>query len=171
MQLPPLEVIAAWPKPNYEDPPTRGPVNIILNSVLFPIAFGIVGIRVYTRLCLSKCFGIDDWFMLLALLPTAAFSTTALVIELHLGFNKHIWDIHLTDLAMLSLGLKLVMAVQIMFGLASTLIKLSMLALTYRIFTSASSRLRPWIIAAFVLVALGGLIFAGVVALQCAYVP
>jgi hypothetical protein len=67
MQLPPLAVIESWPLPNYIDPVTRGPAIIIMNLVLFPSVCLFIAIRVYTRLCISKSFGADDWLILASL--------------------------------------------------------------------------------------------------------
>ena len=171
MRLPPLEVIAQWPKPNYEHPVTRNKTNVIFNSTLFPIVSILIGIRVYTRLRISKSFGIDDWLIVAAVFPTGIFSALALVIELDLGWNRHVWDVDFSDIHRVTRGLKLILVMQVMFALATTLIKCSMLTLTYRILTSASSRLRPWIIVAIVVIVLEGISFCCVVTFQCRYVP
>lgn len=67
MQMPPYSVLASWPTPNYIDPVVRGPANIIIISIFFPLVLLTVGIRIYTRLCLSKSFGVDDWFIIATL--------------------------------------------------------------------------------------------------------
>jgi len=67
MQLPPLSVLASWPTPNYVDPETKGPALLLCNSIMFSIASAIVAVRIYTRVRISKCFGADDVFILLAL--------------------------------------------------------------------------------------------------------
>ena len=64
MQLPPLSVIESWPKPNYINPIVRGPENIILDLVFFPLVCLVVGIRMYTRLRITYNFGADDWLIL-----------------------------------------------------------------------------------------------------------
>jgi hypothetical protein len=63
----PLEMIASWPKPNYVDPIRRGPSIIILNIILYTLVLVIVSIRTYTRLRISRSFGIDDAFILIAM--------------------------------------------------------------------------------------------------------
>jgi hypothetical protein len=67
MQLPPLSVIESWPTPNYVDPVVRGPENIILNLIFFPLVCLVIALRVFTRLRISKNFGIDDWLILASL--------------------------------------------------------------------------------------------------------
>jgi hypothetical protein len=66
MKLPPLDVIATWPKPNYDNPITQGPASIIVNNVFFAFATILVVLRLYTRLIIKKCFGWDDFFIILA---------------------------------------------------------------------------------------------------------
>jgi hypothetical protein len=67
MRMPPLDLIASWPTPNYVDPVMRGPANIIITLIFFPLVFLIVGVRIYTRLRISRSFGADDWLILLCL--------------------------------------------------------------------------------------------------------
>jgi len=62
-----LEEISTWPTPNYVDPVTRGPGLIIMHLVLYPIIFGLIALRTYTRLRISQSFGLDDMFILLAM--------------------------------------------------------------------------------------------------------
>jgi hypothetical protein len=62
----PLEVIASWPTPNYTNPERRGPALIIVNSILLPLALIVVGLRLYTRLRISRSAGWDDIFIALA---------------------------------------------------------------------------------------------------------
>lgn len=71
MQIPPTSVIQSWPTPNYTNPISHGPANIITQFVLYPLVFGIVGLRIYTRLRLSKSFGTDDILILCALVSSS----------------------------------------------------------------------------------------------------
>ena len=70
MKLPPIEVILSWPTPNYTNPVTRGDALLIVNSVLIALVVITVGLRMYTRLIIKRWFGIDDVFILLALVCT-----------------------------------------------------------------------------------------------------
>lgn len=71
MQIPPPDVIAAWPKPNYDNPSeTHGHLKVIVNIVLYTILICFVGLRIFTRTYLRKGFGGDDVFILLALVFT-----------------------------------------------------------------------------------------------------
>lgn len=70
MQIPAPEVLSTFPQPNYIDPATQGPGLLIITVVFLPIVYLVVGLRTFTRLHLSKHFGVDDVFLLIALLPT-----------------------------------------------------------------------------------------------------
>jgi hypothetical protein len=70
MHLPPAEVLLGWPAPNYDHPVTRGPALLILNSVLIGLVTITVGLRLYTRIWIKRWFGIDDVFIILALVSS-----------------------------------------------------------------------------------------------------
>jgi hypothetical protein len=61
-----LEAKANWPTPNYINPVTRGWDLVVANFVLLAFIFIIVGLRIYTRLRISRYFGVDDILILLA---------------------------------------------------------------------------------------------------------
>lgn len=60
-------MILTWPTPNYVDPPTRGDALLIVNSILIALVVIVVGLRMYTRLIIKRWFGLDDIFILVAL--------------------------------------------------------------------------------------------------------
>ena len=62
----PVSVILSWPKPNYIDPERRGPALLIVNGILLPVAMTVVGLRLYTRLVITRSAGLDDAFAALA---------------------------------------------------------------------------------------------------------
>jgi hypothetical protein len=61
------EVLASWPAPNYVDPVTRGNALYIVNSIWLCFATIAVTLRVYTRIWIRNWFGLDDAFVLFAL--------------------------------------------------------------------------------------------------------
>jgi hypothetical protein len=89
MRLPPADVLLSWPPPNYENPKTRGDALLIVNSVLIGFTTITVALRLCTlrqealveprlmeqyldtRIVIKRWFGIDDVFILLALVSTA----------------------------------------------------------------------------------------------------
>ncbi|PQE16809.1 integral membrane protein [Rutstroemia sp. NJR-2017a BBW] len=163
MRLPPPEVIASWPAPNYINPERHGNAVIIVDAVFFPLALLILLIRIYTRLRISKSFGLDDWLIVAAMLPSTGFAVAALLAETVLQWDRHIWDVPYNRITS---GLQFVMITQIIFGLSQTLTKCSMLALIYRIMSNGK-RFKRAAIAATVLITGQGLIFIIVVIFQC----
>ncbi|KAG9378568.1 hypothetical protein A1F94_010337 [Pyrenophora tritici-repentis] len=88
MQLPPLDVILSWPTPNYVDPETRGPALIIVNAIFMTLATLTVCARLYTRLVVKRWFGIDDVFILLALLFTVGLTAVVLLANERYGWDR-----------------------------------------------------------------------------------
>lgn len=163
MQLPSPEIIASWPVPNYVDSETRGNGVLIVNTVLFTIALSVIVIRIYTRLRISKSFGLDDWLILAAMLPSTTFAVLAILAEESFHFDRHIWDVPLDRVIF---GLQYVIITQIVFTVGQTLTKCSMLALYYRIL-SRGERFKMITIAASVIIAVQGTIFIIVTIFQC----
>ncbi|PQE12112.1 integral membrane protein [Rutstroemia sp. NJR-2017a BVV2] len=155
MRLPPPEVIASWPAPNYINPEKHGNAVIIVDAVFFPLALLILLIRIYTRIRISKSFGLDDWLIVAAMFPTTGFAVAALLSETTLQWDRHIWDVPYNRITS---GLQFVMITQIIFTLSQTLTKCSMLALIYRIMSNGK-RFKRATIAATALITGQGLIF------------
>jgi hypothetical protein len=63
----PIEVLASWPPGNYVNPQTRGDSLIIVNAVLMSLVTFVVFLRLYVRIYLLRWFGIDDLFIIIAL--------------------------------------------------------------------------------------------------------
>lgn len=72
------ETIAAWPTPNYTHPQTRGSSVIVIHSILYTIVLGVVSLRIFTRLCISRSFGYDDTFILFATVSPTPLSSVCL---------------------------------------------------------------------------------------------
>jgi hypothetical protein len=111
MRSPPPEVLKSWPKPNYENPTTRGNTLMILELTLLPIAMVVVFLRMWVRISWLKRCGIDDWIMCIAMASHAnphsakvsghtnihqifSIGTTVLVILASqvYGWDRHVWD-------------------------------------------------------------------------------
>ncbi|KAE9369204.1 hypothetical protein N431DRAFT_485162 [Stipitochalara longipes BDJ] len=159
-----VETLESWPTPNYVNPETRGPGVIYINSILYSLVVAVVGMRTYTRLFISRSFGLDDTFILIAMLPTTTFVAIMLVAQLRDGWNRHEWDI-LPDTVATSL--KFSLTSQILFAVASTCTRLSMLFLTRRILSNGNPRLEKFIIFAIAFMATDCCIFITVAIFQC----
>ncbi|KAL2064699.1 hypothetical protein VTL71DRAFT_3837 [Oculimacula yallundae] len=164
MQLPPASVILSWPVANFTNPVTTGPTNVIITCLFFPIVCLVIAIRCYARVRISRSFGWEDWLILGAMIPTTAFMICALVAEWEFKWNRHIWDVRPDTLVV---GLKMVLVTQVLFGLATTLTKLSMLVLVYRIAAEGSKTFSKVIIGVMVLITLECVAFVFLVIFQC----
>jgi hypothetical protein len=65
MQINPDDV-ANWPDPDYVDPETHGPVDVVVAWIVAVLITVILCIRFYTRLRLAGGIRADDFFILLA---------------------------------------------------------------------------------------------------------
>ena len=88
MQLPPADVLLSWPTPNYDNPVTRGPALVIVNSIFISLATITVAARIYTRIVIKRWFGIDDVFILLALLFTIGLTAVFILANQRFGWNR-----------------------------------------------------------------------------------
>lgn len=62
----PLSTLQNWPTPNYVNPERRGPAATIVVSVLLGLVTLILIIRIYTRVRISRGFGLDDVLIIFA---------------------------------------------------------------------------------------------------------
>ncbi|RAL65815.1 hypothetical protein DID88_005478 [Monilinia fructigena] len=115
MQIPSPQVLSTFPQPNYINPETRGPALLIITAIFLPIVYIVVGLRTFTRIYLSKHFGVDDIFLLIALIPTSICAVLALLAQERWKWNRHIWDVT-PDYA--EFGLKMSLLLECLFGLA-----------------------------------------------------
>ena len=62
-----IPTVESWPTPNYINPQTRGDSVLIIHSTLYSLVVIVVGLRIYTRIWISRSFGLDDVFILIAM--------------------------------------------------------------------------------------------------------
>lgn len=127
---PSAEIIASWPKSNFENPISRGSALTVVNVIFITLVFISVALRYYTRLRIRKSFGLDVWIIGLSLIPTFALTVVVLVADNNFGWNRHSWDLHAERGPP---GYKLCITAQILFFWAATLNKISLLAFYKRI--------------------------------------
>lgn len=77
MQLPPPSVMATWPTPNYEDPVTRGHGAMIVSIICLSLALLVTALRLYVRLRITCSFGLDDIFIIAALVGNPSTSSAS----------------------------------------------------------------------------------------------
>lgn len=74
MRLPPDDMIATWPAPNYDNPETQGPYLLVVQLVMMPLALLALLARLYVRVYLMKKVWVDDWLMLSAMVRSLSIS-------------------------------------------------------------------------------------------------
>lgn len=164
MRIPPVEVILSWPLPRYDNPETRGPASEIVAIILLAIATIILAIRIYTRRCITNGFGWDDILVVLAFIPATGFVVLGVIATNNYGWGRHVWDVP-PDI--LTGSLQIGLASQILFDLATSFTKLSMLALMHRFAYAASNKLRILVMVLQVFISVNCIVFMLVVMLQC----
>ncbi|KAF1936522.1 hypothetical protein EJ02DRAFT_82359 [Clathrospora elynae] len=138
VRLPPTEIILAWPSPNYVNPVTRGPALIIVNAVFSFLVVVTVGLRLYTRLVLRRWFGLDDIFIILALVFTLGLTTIVILANQEYGWDRHIWDI---PFSYFEPAAKIAMAAKVVFTGAATFTRLSLHCFYYRLISDSGGKI------------------------------
>ncbi|KAF9699265.1 hypothetical protein EKO04_003181 [Ascochyta lentis] len=155
MKLPPIEVILTWPTPNYANPVTRGDALLVVNSIFIALVVITVGLRMYTRLIIKRWFGIDDVFILLALLFAIGLTAVVLLANQRFGWDRHLYDIPFNSLVP---TLKIAMAAKVVFTAAATFTRLSLHCFYYRLVADTGKTWFKWLIHANVAYTLGILV-------------
>jgi hypothetical protein len=165
MQAPPAAYLATMPPPNYTSPELRGPAKIIVNVVLFAVVLLFIGLRMFTRLRITRSFGGDDWTLLAALVPATVWFIMSILSDTTMYWNRHNNDVPLDRIEP---GLKFVYSSFIIFAAAVTLTKLSLLILIRRINTAPATRFWHHVTnVAIAIVAIQGSVFVLTIILQC----
>ena len=165
MQLPPPEVYLTWPEANYQHPSeVRGPAILVLTFIFVPLLVILVALRTYTRLRLTKNFGYDDIAIVAAVFPTLACASITVYAVKNIGWDRHIWDVPVDDLV---ISLKLALAVEILFSLACTLTRMSILLLVLRLMSTGKGVLRRIAICSMVFICVEDVIFSIVAINTC----
>ncbi|KAI1419341.1 hypothetical protein F5Y12DRAFT_720815 [Xylaria sp. FL1777] len=165
MRIPPIEVIASWPEPNYINPESRAPAGRIIGSIFLVLVTIVLAIRVYSRKQLTKGCGLDDIFICLAYLPATAFTISGIITQEDYQWSRHIWDV---EPKFLSLNIIITLVHLVLFDLATSLTKLSMLAMTRRLTAAANNKLENVVVLALaVLITSNCFIFVMVEIFQC----
>jgi hypothetical protein len=126
----PLSVFLEWPTPNYEDPPTRGNALLIINIIFLTLITLSIAIRLWSR-CKVKCqSGMDDVMIVLAYVFTVGMTAVVLLANRNYGWNRHLWDV---PVHMIEQANRIAFVAKIMFTLASSFTRLSLIFLYYRL--------------------------------------
>ncbi|KXS99627.1 hypothetical protein AC578_9934 [Pseudocercospora eumusae] len=130
MQIPPTEVLLSWPKPNYENPTTRGEALLVL-MICFSILVGLaVAGRFYSRLVVKSWFGWDDGAIIVAFIFTIALNVIVVLANRKYGWNRHIWDVKPTMIQDANLA---AFTAKLLFVGAATFTRISLICFYYRL--------------------------------------
>ncbi|KLJ06698.1 hypothetical protein EMPG_17809 [Blastomyces silverae] len=139
----PPEIRATWPAPNYENPETRGP-GLIVTVLLFHIVGTLmVALRCYTRTRMTFSFGVDDVWILLTMIPSTGLAACVLTANINYGWDRHIWDLEADKFKP---GMQLATACYVLFAIATSTTKLSLLAFYRRLLSPHSHKSYKWVI-------------------------
>ncbi|KAH6966704.1 integral membrane protein [Fusarium venenatum] len=164
MRAPPLDVVLSWPPPDYDAPFKNAPAGISISVFLMVIVTAILGIRIYTRKYITRGFGPDDILIIFAYIPCLGFSISGMIAQVYYGWGKDLWNVRP---AIYKSALQSAFGAYTLFGTATTLIKLSMLAMTYRLACTASKTFKRIVVGCMILVGANGICFLLVTWLQC----
>ncbi|EMD65931.1 hypothetical protein COCSADRAFT_86419 [Bipolaris sorokiniana ND90Pr] len=117
MQLPPASVVLSWPTPNYDDPVTRGPALIIVNSVFITLTFLIL-----FAVCLT----------IVVLLANKSY-----------GWDRHVWDIPISNFVP---TYKIAMTAKVVFTAAASFTRLSLHCFYYRLVSDSGKSWFRWLV-------------------------
>ncbi|KAI0099088.1 hypothetical protein GGR51DRAFT_576464 [Nemania sp. FL0031] len=119
---------------NLTHPESRSYQLYILIAVLTALVVVIISLRLYTRLRITRSFGMDDWFCIAATILTLSYSALILKLLWRPGggiLGIHLWDAPLTHLVEYFKG---ALAESILVRLANITIKIAFLVFYLRLF-------------------------------------
>lgn len=183
----PFEVIASWPIPNYENPPTRGNALIIVNSIFIGLTILAVGLRVYVRTTVNRWVGADDYCIIIALVFAIGLAVSVLLANVSYGWDRHVWDIRLELIASTFLlipltswsaligmtleSYQIAFTTKCVFALAAMFTRMSLMLFYYRLVKdSGMHKYRMVIHASQVFSVIVGLFLCFLTIWQCKYV-
>ena len=91
--IPPIEILAKWPPPNYDDPENLNGYMLGIEISALGVVFLVVGLRFSVRrfMVQNGHLKLDDWLIFVATMFATAM--TAITIHaLQFGWAVHIWD-------------------------------------------------------------------------------
>ncbi|KAI8964076.1 hypothetical protein F5Y11DRAFT_116799 [Daldinia sp. FL1419] len=115
----------------------KGHLGMAISTIFGILVTATLLIRLYTRKWLTRGFGLDDVFIIFAYFPATAFTIMGIVAEKQVRWSNHKGG---PELSISPGGLKIVFTNDILFDLATSLTKLSILILIHRLTTASRDR-------------------------------
>ncbi|KAF2194653.1 hypothetical protein K469DRAFT_686649 [Zopfia rhizophila CBS 207.26] len=160
---PPSSVIASWPAPNYENPTTRGWTGPILLIAILALTLTVHAARMWARIKVAKNAGLDDLLMSIAMVPLMGLTITVI-----LGSMGSNCTLGIKLKTTLITSRKSTLAIEVLYLVATCLIKISILCFYRRITNGTISRtFIYWVWGSIVLVVCYGVIFIFVIIFSC----
>ncbi|KAL5433010.1 hypothetical protein PMIN07_011401 [Paraphaeosphaeria minitans] len=133
----PPEVILSWPTPNYVNPERHsdsGPITVIVFLVLSILVYFA---RMWARVVMTKTAGLDDWIMTSSIKSLIAAAIAVVLACREYGFQWHIWD---QTSETLIAARKIILVIEVLYLLTTSLIKISILCFYKRITNGSISK-------------------------------
>ncbi|TQS35996.1 hypothetical protein Golomagni_03567 [Golovinomyces magnicellulatus] len=163
MQLPTKSQVESWPAPNYSFPVSRHYENTIITCTMLPITIQVVALRIFSRIRLSRYWGVDDTMMIASLVPTMSYVIAGLIWDSKISW-RHIWDYPVPDLES---GLRLILSSQILFTASSTLLKISTLLFIRRLLMNSQVLVKSTILVFITALSIQAIVFIALQLFQC----
>jgi hypothetical protein len=96
-----------------------------------------IAIRLYSRMLVKHQSGLDDVMIVLAYVFTIGMTAVVLLANRNYGWNRHMWDVEVSVIEHANI---IAFTAKIMFTLASSFTRLSLIFLYYRLVKDTRSR-------------------------------
>ncbi|KAF4550271.1 Hypothetical protein D9617_18g034620 [Elsinoe fawcettii] len=143
MRIPPLEVLATFPQGDFDNPRTMGPALLIVNVIFMALTTVAVASRVWFRATMKRQFGKDDAFIVIALFFAVGLGVNSIIANQLYGWDRHIWDL---PFSLYPPSLITAMAGKILFTLAATFTRISLIFFYYRLIHDAHLKWFRWVL-------------------------
>ncbi|KAI1211647.1 uncharacterized protein F4807DRAFT_396986 [Annulohypoxylon truncatum] len=118
--------------PNFIDPPSIAPISKVMIAVTLGVMYCFLLLRIYTRLWVTRSFGVDDFLCLLSAATITSYCVVVLI-ALDGVLGPHQWNVPISELS-LPLVLKDSILTIILYGVSAIFLKSSLLTFYLRLF-------------------------------------
>ncbi|KAF2466473.1 uncharacterized protein BDR25DRAFT_269074, partial [Lindgomyces ingoldianus] len=163
--FPPSSVINKWPAPNYINPETRDWTGSIMLIVVLAITCAVYLARIWARMNVAKNPGLDDLLMSIAMIPLIGLTVAVILGNSVYGFQLHAWD--QTPRTLIT-SRQITLAIEVLYLVATSLIKISILCFYRRITNGTISKAFVyWVWVSIVFVVCYCIIFVFIIVFSC----
>ncbi|PNS18978.1 hypothetical protein CAC42_6073 [Sphaceloma murrayae] len=148
MRVPPAEVVAGFPPGDPENPHTMGPALVVVNAIFMAITALAVWLRLHVRATVKRQLGADDFFIAVALVFAIGLGVNSIIANQLYGWDRHIWEL---PFSMYPQSLQTAMSGKILFTLAATFTRISLILFFYRLVKDAQIKWYRWMLHASII--------------------